>query len=135
MSLANKIMILLAATLGVICTLGAIIQLREVIHLSNKPSFLNAGIGLLFIALFIFAGLLIFTFVTLCCPCSHFIIGILGIITGTAALIFAIGSYASFMRPAYDARLPVPTHTEWTFGGIMTAVGVILVGITILLGD
>ncbi|KAF7234089.1 hypothetical protein EG68_12495 [Paragonimus skrjabini miyazakii] len=67
MSLASKIMIMLAAALGVICTLGAIIQLREVISSSTKPSFLNAGIGLLFIALFIFAGLLIFIFVTLCC--------------------------------------------------------------------
>ncbi|KAF5396761.1 hypothetical protein PHET_10109 [Paragonimus heterotremus] len=135
MGLANKITLIVAAIVGVICTLAAVIGLRGAFNLSTRPAYLEAGIALLFIALFIFAGLLIFLLVTLCCSCSDFVVGILGIVTGAAALIFGIASYSSLMKPAIDTRVEIPTPTEWTIGGITTSVGVILIGIIIMLDN
>ncbi|KAF7256406.1 hypothetical protein EG68_06426 [Paragonimus skrjabini miyazakii] len=135
MGLANKITLIVAAIVGVICTLAAIIGLRGAFNLSSRPAFLEAGIALLFIALFIFAGLLIFLLVTLCCSCSDFVIGILGIVTGVAALIFGIASYSSLMKPVIEAKTEIPTPPEWIIGGVTTAVGVILIGITIMVDN
>ncbi|KAA3675785.1 uncharacterized protein DEA37_0009857 [Paragonimus westermani] len=135
MGLANKITLIVAATVGVICTVAAIIGLRESFKVSNKPAFLEAGIALLFVAFFIFVGLLIFLLITLCCSCSDFVVGILGIVTGAAAFIFGIASYSSLRKPAIDVKAEIPTPPEWTIGGITTSVGVLLIGIIIMLDN
>ncbi|KER30549.1 hypothetical protein T265_13154, partial [Opisthorchis viverrini] len=97
---------------------------------SNKTSAEKAAIGCIFIAFFIFCGVAIFLFITLCCKCSETVMGILVSVAGGFALVFAIVAFASFHKPLIDLKGMVPNVGEWLFGGIVAGATVILTALT-----
>ncbi|KAG5444272.1 hypothetical protein CSKR_104540 [Clonorchis sinensis] len=97
---------------------------------SYKTNAEKAAIGCLFIAFFIFCGVAIFLFITLCCKCSETVMGILVSVAGGFACVFAIVAFASFHKPLIDLKAVVPNVGEWLFGSIVAGVTVILTALT-----
>ncbi|KAF5405853.1 hypothetical protein PHET_00594 [Paragonimus heterotremus] len=131
MGLLGKILVIVACAVGVVCTLGAIITYRDKITSDRLTDSEKAAASCMFIAFFIFAGIAILIFITLCCPCSDVIVGIVAAVAGGAALIFAIGSYGAYNKPLIDLGTRLPLVSEWLFGGIVSGVGLLLVALTL----
>ncbi|TGZ73486.1 hypothetical protein CRM22_001488 [Opisthorchis felineus] len=130
MGLFAKILAIAACGIGIICTLGAISNYTERIKSSYKTDAEKAAIGCLFIAFFIFCGVAIFLFITLCCKCSETVMGILVSVAGGFACVFAIVAFASFHKPLIDLKGMVPNVGEWLFGSIIAGATVILTAMT-----
>ncbi|KAF7255178.1 hypothetical protein EG68_08697 [Paragonimus skrjabini miyazakii] len=94
-----------------------------------------ASITLVFLAMLIFAGVMIFVLVTLCTSCEDKIVGIVGAVCGAVALFLVAGSYCARHKTQIDGGFQLPIDVEWIFGGIMTGVGVILVAITVVANE
>ncbi|KAA0187728.1 hypothetical protein FBUS_08064 [Fasciolopsis buskii] len=132
MGLLGKILCLIACAVGVVCTLAPIIQDRDRIrNASNLSSNYQGSVGCMFIAFFIFAGGLIFLFITLCCSCSDICMGILIAVVGGGALFFTICAYALLKNSAGYVAMEIPTVPEWLFGSIVASTGVILCSLTL----
>ncbi|KAF6779355.1 hypothetical protein AHF37_01030 [Paragonimus kellicotti] len=131
MGLLGKILVIVACAIGVVCTLGAIITNRAKLTSDNQTGSEKAAASCMFIAFFIFAGIAILIFITLCCSCSDVIVGIVAAVAGAAALVFAIGSYGAYHKPLIDLGTRLPLVSEWLFGGIVSGAGLLLVALTL----
>ncbi|KAF5405854.1 hypothetical protein PHET_00595 [Paragonimus heterotremus] len=131
MGVLGKILIIIACAIGIVCTLAAIITYRDRIDSDNKTGNEKASIACMFIAFFIFAGIAILIFITLCCPCSDLVVGVVAAVAGVAALAFSIGSYVAYSKPLIDLHRILPLVSEWLFGGIVSGAGLLLVALTL----
>ncbi|CAH8490382.1 unnamed protein product [Dicrocoelium dendriticum] len=130
MGFVGKILLMAASALGVVYTVASIIGYRVIIEAEVKPDYANAAIACMFITFFIYAGALVFLFVTLCCPCSDVIMGIIIGCTGGAACLFSIFSYGSMNKQLIDLNTNLPTVGEWLFGSMAMGAGLLLVALT-----
>ncbi|TPP39773.1 hypothetical protein FGIG_04755 [Fasciola gigantica] len=130
MGLLARILMMVASGVGVVCCLGALIQYRDTINAQGKTDIAKGAIACLFISLFIFAGTLLFLFITLCCSCGDIIMGIITAVAGGSAAVFAIIAFGLVSKPRTDAGLKVPDVGEWMFACIATGISVILVALT-----
>ncbi|CAH8490437.1 unnamed protein product [Dicrocoelium dendriticum] len=133
MGLLGKILLIVACAIGIACTLGAIITYRNVIQ-NPQTNAEKATVACSFIALFIFAGLILFAFITMCCPCSDVIQGIVGTVAGAAALFFSIAAYCAYHKLDIDQAVTLPIPPEWLFGALVSGASLILVALTLALG-
>ncbi|KAG5444275.1 hypothetical protein CSKR_104542 [Clonorchis sinensis] len=135
MGVLGKILSIIALGVGVFSSIGVIgtfgNSIKDVSSSSDK-----ASVACAFIAMFIFAGTLIFVFVTLCCSCEK-CLGIIVLAAGGAALFFSIIAYISFYdwsthpSPMLSAPTKVPRPGEWLFGSMFASVAVLLTGCTL----
>ncbi|KAF5405852.1 hypothetical protein PHET_00593 [Paragonimus heterotremus] len=132
MSILRKIILIVACAIGVACTVGAIVAYQDTIKSERKTESQKATVGCLFIAFFIFAGALLFVFISLCCPCSDLVLSVTVTVAGAVGCIFSIIAYSTSHRAEIDYRIAIPFTSEWLFGGIVTGVAVFLVALTMV---
>ncbi|KAA0187852.1 hypothetical protein FBUS_08781 [Fasciolopsis buskii] len=151
MGLVGIIVSLIVCAIGVVCTLAPIIVEREQIkNADNYGKNYKGSVSCTFIALFIFAGGLIFLFVTLCCSCSDMCMGITIAVVGGASrnqlkhihfpisfvpsiVFFTICAYALMKESKVPPLADKPTPEEWLFGSIVASASVILCSLTLAL--
>ncbi|CAH8490448.1 unnamed protein product [Dicrocoelium dendriticum] len=133
MGLFGKILLIAACAIGIACTLGAIITYRNVMQ-NPRTGAQKATVACSFIALFIFAGLILFAFITMCCPCSDAIQGIVGAVAGAAALFFSIAAYCAYHKYEIDMAITLPMTAEWLFGALVSGSSLIMVALTLAIG-
>ncbi|KAA0191145.1 hypothetical protein FBUS_10531 [Fasciolopsis buskii] len=105
MGMLGKLLCMLACALGVMCTLAAIIEQKDEFRNDYLSDAAKASLGCLVIAFFIFAGALVFLFITLCCACSDTCMGTIIAVAGVFGCKFHVSVYWYFHTLSVNSTL------------------------------
>ncbi|CAI2739086.1 unnamed protein product [Dicrocoelium dendriticum] len=128
MGVLGRILLMVACAIGAICCIAAIVEYRDEIKSEYKSERIKGTIACLFIEAIIFGSMIVFLFITLCCPCSDLLMGVVIGVGGGATAIFAAIAFGLMSKTHIGS---IPQVGEWTFAGIFSGVSVVLIALTL----
>ncbi|TGZ73488.1 hypothetical protein CRM22_001490 [Opisthorchis felineus] len=127
----TKILVIVAAGIGILCTLASIATIGD--NLGQLPtSALKAGAAFNFLALFVFIAAVVVVAIGFCISMEEKLTGIIATALGGAAVLLAIIAYGCYYKILVEQGGKPPSVYEWIFGGMIAGTGLILTAVNLI---